>query len=142
MIDLDYTFFLQAVIFLSLFLILRKLLFQPYLELFEQRERLVAGMKEEAEALDKEFRDKAAIFDGHVREATAKAAAVMEKLKAEGQAAQRDILGRARRDAAAKVEDAVKAIKAETESVRKEIESDIGNIALQITEKVLGRKIA
>ncbi|MBI5525463.1 MAG: ATP synthase F0 subunit B [Deltaproteobacteria bacterium] len=141
MIDLDYTVFLQAFIFLSLFLILRKLLFEPYLALFEERERLVAGMKDEAAALDKDFRDKAAVFDGHVREATAKAAAIMEKLKAEGQAAQRDILGRARRDAAARVEEAVKGLKAETESVRKDIERDIGTIALQITEKVLGRKI-
>lgn len=142
MIDLDYTILIQLGIFLVLYVALNSLLFKPILQLFEERERLVAGMKAEAAALEKEFHEKSAAFDEAVREATAKAAAAMEKIKGEGQAAQRDILGRARTEAARRVEDAVKDLRAEAEAIRGAMEKDVGSIAVQIAEKVLGRKIA
>lgn len=142
MIDIDFTILIQLGIFLILFVALRSLLFKPYLQLFEERERLVAGMKAEAAALEKDFLEKSATFDAAVREATAKAAAAMEKIKGEGQTAQRDILGRARTEAAHRVENAVKDLRAESEAVRATMEKDIGSIAFQIAEKVLGRKIA
>lgn len=142
MIDLDYTILIQLGIFLVLYLALNSLLFRPYLRLFEERERLVVGMKAGAAALEKEFQEKSAAFDRAVREATASAAAAMEKIKGEGQAAQRDILGRARAGAARRVEDAVKDLRAESEAIRGAMERDIGAIAVQIAEKVLGRKIA
>ena len=141
MIDLDYTIFIQLGIFLVLFLILRSLLFKPYLQLFEERERLVAGIKEEVAALERDFQDKAASFDAAVRDATARAAVTMERIKAEGQSSQRDILDKARHEAVRRVEDAAKALREETEVVRGDIEKEINDIAIQIAEKVLGRKI-
>jgi len=142
MIDLDYTVFIQAAIFLIMMAFLSKLLFKPYLKLFEEREHLVAGMKEGAVELERSFQDKSARFDQFVREATARAAAAMERLKAEGQTLSRDMVNTARIQSSNEVEKALVTVKAEAGTVRKNMSKDINLIAVQIAEKVLGRKIA
>jgi F-type H+-transporting ATPase subunit b len=142
MIDLDYTVLFQAAIFLILMAILQQLLFKPYLKLFNEREKLVSGMKEDAVGIEKSFHEKSASLDAAVREATLKASAAMEKIRTDGQNIARDMIAEAREKSAKQVEQAVGTLKAEAESVRMQMHKDIDAIALQIAEKVLGRKIA
>ncbi|MFA6032253.1 MAG: ATP synthase F0 subunit B [Myxococcota bacterium] len=142
MIDLDYTVLFQVAIFLIMMAFLNKLLFKPYLKLFDEREHLVAGIKEGAVELERAFQDKSARFDQFVREATSRAAAAMEKLKAEGQVVSREMVAKARARSSSEVEKALVTVNAEAATVRTNMSKDINLIAVQIAEKVLGRKIA
>ena len=142
MIDLDLTFIIQIGIFLVLLFILNKLLFKPYLKLFEERDGLVDGMREGASAIKKQVAEKSAQFDEAVREATLGAAQRVERMRAEGQAVAADMLAKSREKSAAEIEKAVTQIRAEAEVARKDLVRDVNLISVQIAEKVLGRKMA
>jgi hypothetical protein len=53
-IDFDYTVVVQLVLFLILFLVANKLLFQPYLRLREKRQAGIEGARHEAERMSAE----------------------------------------------------------------------------------------
>ena len=54
MISLDYSVVYQIVIFLLLWIILSKLLFRPYLNLLDQRERRTTGAQHDSTDLEHE----------------------------------------------------------------------------------------
>ena len=100
MVDIDATALISGGIFVIMMIALNQLLFKPYIAIVRERTRLTTGAQESAAATT----DKAAAvlseYEGRLSAARAEAATIREKLRAEGQAAEQEIIAGARDRAA------------------------------------------
>lgn len=141
MIKLDYTFVVQIVLFLALLFLLRRLLFTPFIALLEEREKKTEGAKGEATALTAEGERLRAEYESAVTQARAQGAALKEGTLQEAQRAREQILTQAREQAAGKLVAVREEVRNEMAKARQFAAREADEIARQMAEKVLGRKI-
>ncbi len=140
-VDLDPTFVGQIVLFLLLFLVLRPLLFQPMLKLFEEREKRIDGAKNEARAL---FAEADAMMGRYEEELVAvrrTAGEERDKLRVEGQRKEQAILAKVRGETNATIEEGRAAIGKDADAIRKELGQTASVIAREMATRVLGRQV-
>ena len=136
------TFVLQMVAFAALVLILKPLLFEPLMKLFEERERRTEGAKLLARRMDERAGELLRRYEAELETVRRAAAEEREKLRAEGQRLEAQIVAEARTAAARLVEDGRKTLELEKKSLRAELFARAGDIARDIAARVLGREIA
>jgi F0F1-type ATP synthase membrane subunit b/b' len=83
MIHLDYSIVYQIVLFVVLWLILDKLLFQPYLRVLEEREQKTTGAQHDSVDLEHEGAKLKAQFDGQFAQGQAAGYAAKEAINQE-----------------------------------------------------------
>ena len=81
--DFDATFLVQLVLIAGLTLVLKPLLFDPMLKLFEERERRIDGAKMQARHIDEKSASALAKYESEMAKARASANAEREKIRAE-----------------------------------------------------------
>ncbi|MBI2999566.1 MAG: ATP synthase F0 subunit B [Deltaproteobacteria bacterium] len=141
MIALDYTVVIQIFAFLVLWFLLSKILFGPFLRLVEERERRTEGSRAEAASLREEGERLGAGYERGIESAREEGLRVKETLLEEGRRANERLLAQAREEST-KLLQAVRdelqqAMQREREGAAREAEE----IARQIAEKVLGRRV-
>ena len=141
MIKLDYTFVVQIVFFLALLFLLRRLLFTPFVALLEEREKKTEGAKSEATALMAEGERLRAEYESAVAQARDQGAALKEGIVQEARSGRERILAQAREQAAARLTIVREEIRQEMIKARQFAARETEEIARQMAEKVLGRKI-
>src|SRR6266478_3873850 len=104
MISLDYSVVYQIVIFLLLWIILSKLLFRPYLNLLDQRERRTTGAQHDSTDLEHEGARLRAQYEEKIAQAQAAGYAAKDSILQEARQQREKILGQAREEAANKLE--------------------------------------
>src|SRR5215470_9207788 len=82
-VDFDLTFLAQFVLFATFITILRPLLFEPLLRVFEERERRTEGAKREARQMDAKAGDLSTQYDAELEKVRRIAGAERERLRAE-----------------------------------------------------------
>ena len=95
-VDFDATFLVQLVLFVGLTLVLKPLLFDPMLKLFEERERRIDGAKLQARKIDEKSAGALTKYETEMAKARAAANAEREKIRAEGLKREQEILGAVR----------------------------------------------
>jgi F-type H+-transporting ATPase subunit b len=140
-VDFDATFLVQFVLFAGLTLVLKPLLFDPMLKLFEERERRIDGAKLEARRIDDKSTSALAKYESEMAKARASANAEREKLRAEAVCKEQEILGTVRAAAAKTLEDGKKAALGEAERVRATLKAQSGVLARDLAGRVLGREV-
>lgn len=140
LIDLDATVLFQAFTFLAVFLILWRLVFRPMTTLFEAREQAIDGAKAAAKKTETEAEAALQEFQGKLQEAKVAAAAERDRLRADGQRIERELLAKAREESGQTLSDATKKMTEEADVVRAQIKEGVPAMAGQIAEKLLGRK--
>jgi F-type H+-transporting ATPase subunit b len=140
-VDFDATFLVQFVLFAGLTLVLKPLLFDPMLKLFEERERRIDGAKLEARRIDDRSASALAKYESEMAKARAAANAEREKLRAEAVRKEQEILGTVRAAAAQTLDDGKKAALAEAERVRATLKAQSGVLARDLAGRVLGREV-
>jgi F-type H+-transporting ATPase subunit b len=140
-VDFDATFLVQFVLFAGLTLVLKPLLFDPMLKLFEERERRIDGAKLEARRIDDKSTSALAKYESEMAKARASANAEREKLRAEAVRKEQEILGTVRAAAARTLEDGKKSALAEAERVRATLKAQSGVLARDLAGRVLGREV-
>jgi F-type H+-transporting ATPase subunit b len=142
MISLDYSVVYQIVLFLVVWVILRKILFQPYLHLLEERERKTTGAQHDSLELEHEGARLRAEYEEKIAQAKAAGYASKEAILQEARRERESILTEAR-------EEAMKLL----EGMRREVETQMQKegqlaaveariIAQEMASKILGRKVA
>lgn len=139
-IDLDGTFFLQAAIFGVLYLFLRFVVFKPVMAVLDARETATDGAKDEARDLESQAKEKLAAFESEMTRVKVEMSAERDKVRKDGTALERELLGKARSDADAILADASKTIEAESAQVRSQMKASVPVLAAQIATKLLGTK--
>ena len=140
-IDVDLTSIVVLVLFVGLTVILKPLLFDPMLKLFEEREKRIDGAKLEARKVDEKSATALAEYEKAMAKARAVAQAEREKILAEAVKREQEILARARSASAEALENGKRAVQEEANRARATLKADVGNVAAQVANRVLGRAV-
>ena len=126
-VDFDLSFLAQCVLFTFFVVLLKPLLFDPLMKVFEEREKRTEGAKAEAREMDKQAADLLTKYEAEIEKIRREAGREREELRAES----------------AKILDAGKArIAAEMETLRAELSQQTPLLAAEIASKVLGREVS
>jgi F-type H+-transporting ATPase subunit b len=142
LIDIDSTVVVQFVLFLVLFVIANKLLFQPYLRLRERRRAGIDGAREEAERMTAQADAKLADYEKQLAVARDRANEEGRKVRAEAAAHEREVTDQARQSAQKAINEAQAAMRRETEAARAQLLPQADALARAISAKLLGREVA
>lgn len=138
-VDIDNTVFLQALLFLFLFVVLNFVLFKPWLEVKERRAKRIGGALEDAAELRDRASASEAEYASRLAKARDQAMTIRSDRRREAEDAEAEIVGTARREAAANLDARKQSIASEVEQARGELGSRIDSLASDITAQVLGR---
>src|SRR3954471_18369229 len=121
LIDIDWTVAVQFALFLVLFVIANKLLFQPYLALRERRRAGIEGARAEADRMTAQADAKLADYEKQLAIARDKANAEGRKVRAEAAANEREVTDKARASAQKSIDEAQAKMRSETEAARAQL---------------------
>jgi F0F1-type ATP synthase membrane subunit b/b' len=142
LIDVDGTLFIQFALFLIMIAVCSRLLFKPYLKLRDTRHAKNEGAREEAVAMQERAREIVAQYDAQLQRARLRGGEERQRLRSEGAAHEREVLGRARDEAQKALEAARLRISTEASAARIQLQIQSVSLAKQIVKKVLGREVA
>jgi F-type H+-transporting ATPase subunit b len=142
LIDIDGTAIVQFLLFILLFIITKKFLFQPYLALRERRKQGIEGAREEATRMTAEADAKLADYETQLAAARSRANEEGRKVRAEAVAHEREVTDKARATAQGAIDEANAKMREQTEAARKQLMPQADQLAKQIASKLLGREVA
>jgi|HubBroStandDraft_1064217.scaffolds.fasta_scaffold76637_2 F-type H+-transporting ATPase subunit b len=140
-VDFDATFLVQVVLFVGLTLFLKPYLFDPMLNLFEERERRIDGAKMQARKIDAKSASALADYEAAMAKARATANAERDKIRAEAVKHEQEILASVRASAAKTIDDGKRAALAEADRVRTTLKGEAVTLARELAGRVLGREV-
>jgi F-type H+-transporting ATPase subunit b len=140
-VDLDGTVFVQAGMFFVAFFILHALVFKPMVTLLEAREHAIDGARDEAKRLEREVQEKQATFDAELRKVRGTSGEERDRLRAEGQELERNLLERVRLETLELTTAARTRFETEARIARGELNAQRGELAREIASRVLGREV-
>ena len=141
MIHLDISIAYQIVLFLVLWLILNKVLFQPYLNLLAERERKTAGAQHDSSDLEHEAHRLKTEYDEKIAQAQAAGYAAKEVIVQEGRQQREKILSQARENAAGTLQRVRSEVTQTLDQERRRAAAEVSNLAGAMVAKVLGRPV-
>ena len=141
-VDLDLSFVVQIVLFVALMAVLKPVLFDPMLKLFEEREKRIDGAKVQARKIDERSATALDQYEAAMARARATANAERDKIRAEGLAREQDILSRVRAETAKALDEGKQAAHAEAQRVRAQLKADAAHMARDLASRVLGREVS
>lgn len=140
-IDVDLSFVVQIVLFSFFVLVMKPVLFEPLMKLFEEREKLTGGARGEAREMDEAAAEKVKKFDEAIEKVRQAASKERDRLRAESMALEAEILANAKQQSAAIIETGRARIREEVAQLRADLEAARPALAEQIASKVLGREV-
>lgn len=141
LIDIDGTAFIQFALFLVLFWVSNKLLFQPYLQLRERRKAGIEGARAEADRMTASADAKLADYEKQLASARDRANEEGRKVRAEAAAHEKDVTDKARAEAQKAIDQATSTMKQEADAARLQLLPQANTLARQIATKLLGREV-
>jgi F-type H+-transporting ATPase subunit b len=142
LIDIDLTVVVQFALFLILFFVANRLLFQPYLALRERRRAGIDGARAEADRMTAQADAKLADYEKQLAIARNRANEEGRKVRAEAAAHEREVTDAARKTAQDATLAAQTKMRGETEAARAQLMPQADAIARSIASKLLGREVA
>jgi F-type H+-transporting ATPase subunit b len=139
-IDIDGTVFLQFGIFLVMMGVLYAAVFKPYLKVRDDREKGIGGARAEAKGMEERAEAIVVDYEAKLLRAKQRGAEERTKLRAEGQAREREVVGKAREAATQEIGAARGQAEAERERARKALLADAPAVGKRIAARVLGRE--
>jgi F-type H+-transporting ATPase subunit b len=142
LIDIDATVIVQFVLFLVLFAIANRFMFQPYLRLRERRRAGIEGARAEATRMTAQADAKLADYEKQLAVAREGANDEARKIRAEASRIEREETDRARDKAQKALDEAQATVRRETEAARGQLLPQADALARSIASKLLGREVA
>jgi F-type H+-transporting ATPase subunit b len=142
MISLDISILYQVILFVVLWLIVNKVLFQPYLKLLDERERKTTGAQHDSTELEHEGARLRAQYEERIAQAQSVAAGERERILQSAREQREKILGQARQEAEQTLAGRRQEIATALVAERRLASAEAAIIAADIASKVLGRKVA
>lgn len=140
-LGLDHTFFVEFAIFAVLFLILSKLYFKPFMNLFEIRHKRLVEDREAAEKLMVEADAQFEQYKKRLADERTIAKKEYEAIIAEARREESNMLAKAREEAKKIQQEANDSIHHQREQLKKQLEADVEGLANGISERLLSRKV-
>jgi len=140
LLSVNKTVFIQIVIFIAAIFILNALVFKPFLELIDRRDRLTKGAIKEAKELEEKVKEIILEYEAKLNEARAQAQEERSKIVREGEAAAGGIIAKTREETALILDEAKKKLESDTEAIKDKLKGDVQMLSREIASKVLGRE--
>lgn len=141
-VDFDLTFLAQFVLFAAFITVLKPLLFDPLLRVFEEREKRTEGAKKEAREMDAEAGDLGKRYDAALEKVRQEAGRDREKLRGETAALEARIMAEAREESAKILEIGKARIATDVAALRTELDRARPELAAQIASRILDREVS
>jgi F-type H+-transporting ATPase subunit b len=141
LIDIDYTVGIQLFLFLVVAFMCSKLLFRPYLRMRDERTAGIEGARDEAGRLSAEADARLTRYQSQLETARARAQDERRKMRIEAAERQRQVTDRARTEAGGALDEAKARIRQETDVARGKLMPQAQQLAGDIAETLLGRKV-
>ncbi len=142
LIDIDLTAVVQFALFLLVYVIANRLLFQPYLQLRQRRRAGIDGAREEAQRMSAQAEAKLAEYEKSLAAARDRAGEEGRKIRLEAAAHEREVTDKARGLAVTAITEAQTKMRAETGAARAQLLPQAEVIAKSIASKLLGREVS
>jgi F-type H+-transporting ATPase subunit b len=139
--DFDLTFVLMMVVFAALIVVLRPLLFEPVLRVFEERENRTEGARASARAMQEEAGDLLSRYEKELAKVHEVARQERERVRAETAKVEAELLIQARETANRILEDGRKRIDQERRQIEFALGRESERLARNVAEAVLGRSL-
>ncbi|MGO8997140.1 MAG: ATP synthase F0 subunit B [Polyangiaceae bacterium] len=140
-VDFDGTLLIMVALFIFLWIVLKPLLFDPMLRLFEERERQVDGAKLLARKIDEKSAGALTQYETEMQKARASANDERDRIRAEGLKREAEILAKVRAQTAATLEAGRKEMKEAADGARKALSTEMQSIASDFASRALGREV-
>ena len=141
LIDIDHTVWIQLVLFFVVAFVSSRLLFRPYLKMRDERNAGIEGAREEAARLSAEADARLSRYGEQLEQARGRAQEERRKMRSEAAERQRQVTDRARADAGNTLDEAKGRIRQETDAARGKLMPQAQQLASEIAETLLGRKV-
>jgi F-type H+-transporting ATPase subunit b len=140
-VDLDLTFFAHFILFTAFVVLMKDLVLDPLLKVFDERERRTRGAIEGAREMDEQAIALKQDFEGKLEGVRREAAVDREKVRSRVKKAEAELMDSARSKAAEKLKTGTIEISAEVDRIRKDLDAQQDKLAAQIASRVLGREV-
>jgi F-type H+-transporting ATPase subunit b len=137
MLEFNQWFIVLAANFLVLLFILNKILFQPLLKVFKDREEAIDGSLEAAKDMEIKKDEAMEKMKAELVAASQKARDAFDELKGQGQAKQKELLGVANEEASKMIGEARGKLKAEADRARGALKADVEKFSEEIVNKLV-----
>ncbi|HWH77110.1 MAG TPA: ATP synthase F0 subunit B [Candidatus Binatus sp.] len=141
MIHLDFSIVYQIILFVGLWVILNKLLFQPYLNLLDERERKTTGAQHDSSDLEHEGSRLKGQYEEKITAAQAAGYAAKDVIVQDGRQQREKILSQAREDASNLLERVRNEVANAMEQEKRLAVAEVATVASDMVNKVLGRRV-
>jgi F-type H+-transporting ATPase subunit b len=141
-IDFDRSVLVQALVFVALAVILKPLLFDPVLRVFEERDKRIDGARAEARQMQETAGELLRQYEQQLQRVREVASEERERLRAETAELEAKILAQAHQATAKILEDGRRQIDNEVTALRFELGQQTERIAQQMAASVLGREVS
>jgi F-type H+-transporting ATPase subunit b len=140
-VDFDLTFLAQVVLFSTFIVVLKPLLFDPLLRVFEERERRTEGAKLEAREMDEKAGELLTRYETELDKVRHEAGIEREKLRLEAAKIEARIMAEARAETGRILEEGKAKIASEVARMRQELVAAQPALASEIASTLVGREV-
>lgn len=141
-VDLDASLVVQIVILVVLAVVLKPLLFDPMMRLFEEREKRIEGTRRRATKEDERSAKALAEYEAVLAKARQAGTAERDALRADGAKKEADLMAQARASTATTLEQGRSVIASEVAAAREKLRGEATVLARDIAKSVLGREVS
>jgi F-type H+-transporting ATPase subunit b len=140
-VDFDLTFLAQFLLFTLFIIVIKPLLFDPMLKVFEEREKRTEGAKQKARVMDEQAGQILSRYEAELDKVRREANAERDRLRAETARIEAQIMAQARAETAKIIEEGKARIASEMAALRQELEATRPALASEIATRIMGREV-
>jgi F-type H+-transporting ATPase subunit b len=140
-IEINWTLFMQMINFLVLLFILNHLLYKPILKIIDERKKKINEASEECKSLDQKCEERLAIYKDQLQKARLNAIMQKEEIKTEGIETAKRLIEKVKEEADRILVDTTERIQREVVLAREALRRQAREMAVDIAEKLVGRKL-
>jgi F-type H+-transporting ATPase subunit b len=141
-VDLDASLLVQIGLFVVLLVILKPLLFDPMLKLFDEREKQTDGIRAKARKLDKKSAEDLAKYENILAKAREEGAAERDSIRAEGTRKEAEMMARVRATIAQTIEQGRATTASEAKTARAALGNEAQALGRAIATRIVGREVS
>ena len=140
-LDLDITAVIHFVLFAAFVLLMKDLVFEPLMKVFDERERRTAGAIERAREMDEEAIELKQEYEEKIEGIRREASTDRERIRGNVKRLELEMMASTRAAVEKTLDRGMTSIEADVSKIRKDLSAQQGQLASDIASRVLGREV-
>jgi F-type H+-transporting ATPase subunit b len=141
-LGLNSSVLIQFFLFVAIYMVLSRFLFQPYYQAFLRRSERTIGSTEEAEKINAQSESLEQKYANSLKSLNVEVKKIYEAAKTQAHAEQEDILRKARAHAKELLDESLVETKRQIQAAQPQIQAESLSVSKEIVQKLLGKDMA